>query len=321
MDLALQRKYGVTIKELDEKYGSRISSDKALYTDLYSDIPEFPSAKVKNWDLLRKHTINEFICADDTKYEQRFRRIRVSKDSRSIDAYLRSMYKLDGADMYACQMCHERVHKFEKNQIHYNMVKELDALYLCLCPNCATKYITLRNDTYGLDKFISEIKNLDEDAINSQDPVKIGFKNASIWFTQRHIAEIKELMKLQDDEDKYQKTVNISQKSAIVDNQPKKKVEKVILYQKEPYLSATSNIKENSTKDDNPKIEESEAVTDDWSKYIGKRILHKADGYGVIKTCEGDTIGIEFKKGKRAGIITNFSLSELLSKNMIRIVE
>ena len=37
----------------------------------------------------------------------------------------------------------------------------------------------------------------------THDPVKIDFGNESIWFTQTHIAEIRELMALKDAADEY----------------------------------------------------------------------------------------------------------------------
>ena len=377
LDIALQRKYGVTVKELDEKYGFRLASDTALHTDIYSDISEFPSAKVKNWELLRKHVIHEFICADDTKYEQRFRRIRVSKDPHSIEAYLKSMYKIDGVNMYACQMCHEHVNAFEKCQLTYGMEKELDALYLCMCPNCARKYIALRNDTFSLDKFVETIKNLNESAINYQDPVKISLGKESIWFTQRHIAEIKELMALKDDENKHlkteqllelsnnkdkqptkndekpvvpqkpvdkveystiknnqpikktertlvpQKPVNKVEYSTIKNNQPIKKTERTVIPQKPLSKTKFSKVKVNllDMPKTTPKVKKLREGLDDYSKFIGKRIKHKSEGYGVIKECDGKRMGIQFESGKYANRVMVYSLSFLLSTNMIELVE
>lgn len=375
LEIALQRKYGLSSKELDEKYGSRVASDTALHTDIYSDISEFPSANVKNWELLRKHVIHEFICADDTKYEQRFRRIRVSKDPRSIDAYLRSMYKIDGADMYACQMCHEHVNSFEKCQLTYGMEKELDALYLCMCPNCARKYIALRNDTFSLNKFVDTIKNLKESAINYQDPVKISLGKESIWFTQRHIAEIKELMALKDDENKHLKTAQLLELSnnkdkqftkndektvvpqkpvnkveySTINNQPLKKTERTVVPQKPVNKVEFSSAKTNPPKKTErtvvpqkplsktkfskvkvnlldmantaPKVKKLREGLDDYSKFIGKRIKHKSEGYGIIKECDGKRMGIEFESGKYANRVMVYSLSFLLSTNMIELVE
>ena len=61
----------------------------------------------------------------------------------------------------------------------------------------------MRSDEYDLQEFLDEITYLEEQDINSRDPVKIDFGNESIWFTQTHIAEIRELMALKDAADEY----------------------------------------------------------------------------------------------------------------------
>ena len=60
--------------------------------------------------------------------------------------------------------------------------------------------------------------------------------------------------------------------------------------------------------------------TDVYKEYIGKRVLHKAVGYGVVRTCDGKYMGIEFEEGPKAGKITNYSLEACLSKDLIQIV-
>ena len=42
-----------------------------------------------------------------------------------------------------------------------------------------------------------KIRDLKEDAIQSSNPVEIAFEGENIWFTQSHVAEIRELILLQ----------------------------------------------------------------------------------------------------------------------------
>ena len=102
----LKRRYGISISELEKKYGSSAvtSGTNPAYT--LQDTFEFPSAKVKNWDHLRKHAAEVLVFANPVEYQNKVRKIRVSKPNSEIDAYLRSMYRVEGSYKYACQMCH-----------------------------------------------------------------------------------------------------------------------------------------------------------------------------------------------------------------------
>ena len=237
------------------------------------------------------------------------RKIRVSKPDSEIDAYLRSMYRVEGSYKYACQMCHEPVATFEKCQLSTGMEKELDAMYLCMCPNCASEYRRMRSDEYDLQEFLEEITYLDEQDINSHDPVKIDFGNESIWFTQTHIAEIRELMALKVAADEYVESSSSSK--------PKKP---------EPVEEPEDDYEDDETEDVASEPEEdteAEVVvegTDVYKEYIGKRVLHKSVGYGVVRTCDGKYLGIEFEEGLKAGKITNYSLEACLSKGLIQSV-
>ena len=306
LELELRRRFGISIAELEKSYGSRttVGSAASVYTQ---QIFEFPSAKVKNWESLRKHAAEVLVFASPVKYEYRVRKIRVSKPDSEIDAYLRSMYRVEGSYRYACQMCHKPVSTFEKCQLSTGMEKELDAMYLCMCPNCASEYRRMRSDEYDLQEFLEKITYLDEQEINSHDPVKIDFGNESIWFTQTHIAEIKELMALKGAADEYvEPSPNLVKKTELVKNTD----------DDEDNESEGNKVE---SKDD-PEAEVVVAGTDVYKDYIGKRIFHKSVGYGVVRTCDGKYLGIEFEEGPKAGKVTNYSLEACLSRGLIQIV-
>ena len=300
-EIELRRRFGISITDLEESYGSGVvgTSTTPVYTP--QETFEFPSVKVKNWDSLRKHAAEVLVFASPVKYEYKVRKIRVSKPDSEIDAYLRSMYRVEGSYKYACQMCHEPVATFEKCQLSTGMEKELDAMYLCMCPNCASEYRRMRSDEYDLQEFLEEISYLDEQEINSHDPVKIDFGNESIWFTQTHIAEIRELMALKVAADEYVEPAS----------KPKKP---------EPVEEDVTEEEAVRKPEEDPAAEEVYAGTDVYKDYIGKRILHKAEGYGVVRTCDGKYLGIEFDEGPKAGKVTNYSLEACLSKGLIQIV-
>lgn len=306
-EIELRRRFGISITDLEESYGSGAVGGGSTPTYTPQETFEFPSARVKNWDSLRKHAAEVLVFAIPVKYEYKVRKIRVSKPDSEIDAYLRSMYRVEGSYKYACQMCHEPVTTFEKCQLSTGMEKELDAMYLCMCPNCASEYRRMRSDAYDLQEFIDEITYLSEQDINSHDPVKIDFGNESIWFTQTHIAEIRELMALKDAADEYVEPAS----------KPIKKAEPV---------KNTDNSQEEET--ENVKAEEKEdpeaevvvAGTGVYKAYIGKRVRHKSVGYGIVRTCDGKYLGIEFEEGPKAGKVTNYSLEACLSRGLIEIV-
>lgn len=309
LEIELRRRFGISITDLEESYGSGDvgGSTAPVYTS--QETFEFPSVKVKNWDSLRKHAAEVLVFASPVKYEYKVRKIRVSKPDSDIDAYLRSMYRVEGSYRYACQMCHEPVVTFEKCQLSTGMEKELDAMYLCMCPNCASEYRRMRSDEYDLQEFLEEITYLDEQDINSHDPVKIDFGNESIWFTQTHIAEIRELMALKVAADEYEEP-----SSSPKPKKPELMEESEDDYEDDETEDATTEPEEDT---------EAEVViegTDVYKEYIGKRVLHKAVGYGVVRTCDGKYMGIEFEEGPKAGKITNYSLEACLSRGLIQIV-
>ena len=112
-------------------------------------------------------------------------------------------------------MCHEAFPNVEMCQIANSPEVELDPMNLCLCPNCASEYKKMRADEYDLEYFLEDIENLSDAEIGSMDPVEVAFGNETIWFTQTHIAEIRELRALQEAVDKYKDSAGSGQKKPV----------------------------------------------------------------------------------------------------------
>lgn len=215
LEIALQRRYGISISDLEDRFGK--NGGNIIGPVIEDDSYEFPSAKIKNWGSLRKHAAEVLCFASPIRYEYKVRKIRMSKPADEIRAYLKNMYKVDRAYKYACQMCHEAFPNPEMCQIAKSPDVELDSMNLCLCPNCAAEYKRMRNDESGLKDFLEKIDHLSEVEIGSADPVEIEFGNKMIWFTQAHIGEIRELRSLKQEADKF-KNVIITPKP--IDNSP-----------------------------------------------------------------------------------------------------
>ncbi len=191
----LEKRYGISKEEFEEKYNS-FSINEDGYENLEE---EFPSVRVKNWDSLKKHVAELLVYANPVVYAEKVRRIRISKGDSLIKAYLKGMYRVGRGNKVACQMCHNPVDRLEKCQLSLDMEKELDVMYLCMCPNCAAEYREMRYDEQTIQNFKTKILNLEEKEINSNDPIKIDCGTKSIWFTQIHVAEIRELLRLKEE--------------------------------------------------------------------------------------------------------------------------
>ena len=90
---------------------------------------------------------------------------------------------------------------------------------------------------------------------------------------------------------------------------------------KEPAVRPSdSDIPEKTAIEDDFEAEEVHAGTDVYKEYIGKRIHHISEGYGVVKSCDGKYFGIEFEKGAKAGKETKYSIEACLSKGLIQLM-
>ena len=297
-EIELQRRYGISTADLDENFGSGATGGGGKTQTISEDTYEFPSSKIKNWDSLRKHAAEVLCFASPTKYEFRVRKIRVSKPVNEVRAYLMNMYKVDRTYKYACQMCHEAFANVEMCQIANSPEVELDPMNLCLCPNCAAEYKKMRTDEYDLDYFLEDIENLTDAEIGSMDPVEVEFGNEVIWFTQTHIAEIRELMALQNAADEYKDSAT----SVKPKHQP------------------TDIVDEVDESEDQPEEEVVVAGTDVYKDYIGKRVKHKAGGTGIVRNVDEKYISIEFEDGPKAGKTINYSLEMCINKGFLEIL-
>ena len=160
----------------------------------------FPIDDVRNWESVERHAEQMFAYAEPVLYAEKVRSIRVSKNSSAVKTYLQQAYRLMGnRSRYACQLCHHSSANIECCQVDEkgNADKELEPMHLCLCPNCAAKFRAYRNSS-AYSAFQSKLRSLSYEQIKDDSPVKVPLDREEVWFTQRHIAEIISLLKLQD---------------------------------------------------------------------------------------------------------------------------
>lgn len=157
---------------------------------------DFPSARIKNWDAIKSHAAEIFCFAIPTKREYVLRHIRTSANAVDDRGYLKNMYRYDGSTQCACQICHNATSHISACQIFKEMEKEIAPFHLCLCPSCAREYASVRNNKAAMSQLRNLILGIAKEKINASDPVKMSVSDIEIWFTQTHIAEIKELLLL-----------------------------------------------------------------------------------------------------------------------------
>ena len=272
----LRQRYGISTADLNERYGS-----SGHYESIEEDAPlPFPTLHVRSWDALRKHAAEMLIYADPITYEERVRSIRVSNHLREAKAYLSNMYRHEGNNRFkfACQLCHETCSSFEATEIFPKPKTELDPVNLCLCPNCASAYRKQRANPDIMEAVRNAFLSMNESDIEGCEYVTVALNDGNeLWFTQTHFAEVRELIKLEEEVKKPMK--DSSAVCTTIDENEK------------PAMSVYSN-------------------------YIGK-IIRRKDGFvGIVTsvTTEGENayISVHVTDGKDAGKDTKIQLSFIL---------
>lgn len=156
---------------------------------------EFPNNRIRNLDNLIRHVQEQFYCADPISYKKVWRRIRISKSSKTDRAYAIGMYT-NGSDVKICQACKQPIVNIQVDQIA-NYGIEMPQLNLCMCNNCAAQYKAVRdgNKEVFRDQMKNSILSLDISAEENEYIIQIN-ADLSLHFTQTHVAELQEIFRL-----------------------------------------------------------------------------------------------------------------------------
>lgn len=159
---------------------------------------EFPQRRIRNLDRLIEHVRQEFFCSDPVRYQKVLRQIRTSKSPRTIRAYSMGMYQND-SDTLICQMCKKPAPYVDVTEIA-NYGIEMPQLNLCLCRNCSTRYKQFRDGNKERFKIAMTRALREIDISSPEESYEIALSSdASIFFTQTHLAEVKEILSLLDE--------------------------------------------------------------------------------------------------------------------------
>jgi len=154
-----------------------------IFDDIYdpevNEAEEPPMENIVNIDRLKSKTIDAYNKAEDVRYEYVALSKRVSGGGERD--HIKSRYE------GFCQICKIYSNYWVAPEIFLEPKKELVEMHISLCPNCASRYKLLRNDSEKIKVFKQNLLNFQFDNENE----KIGLDDGTIYFTQKHLAEIK----------------------------------------------------------------------------------------------------------------------------------
>ena len=186
---------------------------------------------------------------------------------------------------------------------------------VCLCPNCAAKFRTLRNDKYLADRLIDSILDVSENEIEENDHVSVAINDYDFWFIPTHIAEIIELLKL--------KKKAAEERKAQPQTASKPNAKAVAKVPESNRAAPVQPVKE-ETPPSTPEPEE-EGLQSDTSAYgelIGRRVFHKSKkAYARVVGCDGEYMVLNFESGDKAGQDVKYNLTMCLNNGWIEVVD
>ena len=192
---------------------------------------------------------------------------------------------------------------------------ELDPLNICLCPNCAARFRTLRNDKYLAERLIDSILDVSENEIEENDHVSVAINDYDFWFTPTHIAEIIELLKLKKKATEERKAASQTVSNAKpkpTGKAPERNVALPVQPVKEETPPPTAK----------PEEEELQSDTSAYGELIGRRVFHKSKkAYARVVGCDGEYVVLNFESGDKAGQDVKYNLTMCLNNGWIEVVD
>ncbi len=196
---ALARKAGVDVEMLT--LAKQLANDQDLcaqvrkWIDAKANKPEFPSRPTPNPQRRSEHVSRDAETAPEKTYEDRHRSVRTSEPAQDPSALLLELYTNPSGQM-VCQIC-EKEMPFKKRDGQYyfeavealsTLSKELQPLYLALCPVCAAKYkeFVKRDETAS-----QRVSDAIVAAPAPRVPLQFGGEAATLRFVDSHFLDIR----------------------------------------------------------------------------------------------------------------------------------
>lgn len=198
--LAYCVKNGFVSSELIKRYGLEklsditVEYDEDVFNQPIDDIERFYKKiqeRIENPIRIEPKEVKKMIRVGITNKGE-----EVSIDSDDRRRYNARKYALKSGHC-VCQMCKKaKLLKY----IEVNNIEKLPKFYweecgIVLCLECSKRFEELRDDEKLLERFHRDIIQAN---INSNQPIEIPIANQIITFSQRHLAEIQEILKKQD---------------------------------------------------------------------------------------------------------------------------
>ena len=169
--------------------------------------PRFPEKPPSDPERIQEKIAERVDEAHEKKYEQRGRKVRITRDALDPNTLLRDWYTNEAQEM-VCQICKKEM-PFKKRDGEYyfeavealpkdHFPKELEEQFLALCPLCAAKYKELvKKDEKTISKLKDDLMNKN----NCEIPVRLeDHQDKNIRFVEDHYHRIKTIIqKLQSD--------------------------------------------------------------------------------------------------------------------------
>jgi len=187
-------KNGINIEKILNDYeniNEKNETDKPKEEVFDPTIEEFPEEPFKNIDNLKNTIKQVYLDALEVIREPVLKIIRTSYNRDIVRGTIRRKYN------GFCQCCEKKYQSWEVTELFREPNKELEQMNLSLCPNCAWEYRKIRDNFNYKDKLDSFIKE-----ILKTDPMgngKVSLDGKTIRFTQTHLAEIQEILKIESE--------------------------------------------------------------------------------------------------------------------------
>ena len=195
----LKTEYGYTIAEFEQIIDSASTKEQPYFDNTYLrnkldlrqeriNVFSFPSKRVKHPADFANAVYKEYRNAPRVKFESRVQQVRVSEKPGIVRDYIKNAYYDPDSGFYVCQICGKPIDDTEIVQIEANPKRELKAMHLCLCPECAKAYRKKRDDTDKLNDFLYRLRKAE---YTLEEPIPVAIDNIEVHFNQSHLLEIK----------------------------------------------------------------------------------------------------------------------------------